>query len=427
MGNDTKRQSSEQSMKKHMNIGILAYHSACNYGANLQVLSTVGYLRRKGHNPIVINYEADEFIHFYKRITPSKLYDAFYAFRHNYMPLSKHCHTLDTLAQVIEDSKLDAIIIGSDAVAQHHPLLSRINFPTRALLSITRMTSDRYFPNPFWGTFTDLLSHSIPMALLSASSQDSNYKLFLPSLKKQMWERLQKFSYISVRDEWTKEMYSSISAGKLNVEVTPDPVFAFNANCSDIVPSKQEILEKYHLPENYLLLSFLNSRTVSLKWLEEFKLLAKQQGLACVALPFPQGIKFQHCLNYEIPSPLMPLDWYALIKYSQGYIGHNMHPIVVSLHNANPFFAFDNYGIKKFNGLYSDDYSSKIKHILSLAKLENNRVSCIQRSFVPPTPQYVFDKVLNFDKNKASCFAESYLKKYIKMMSDILQIADSLD
>ena len=104
-----------------------------------------------------------------------------------------------------------------------------------------------------------------------------------------------------------------------------------------------------------------------------------------------------------------------------------MHPIVVSLHNANPFFSFDNYGIKQFNGLYSNDYSSKIKHILSLAGLKDNRVSCIQRSFEPPIPQYVFDKVLNFDKNRARCFAESYLKKHEKMMSDILQIADSLD
>ena len=125
-----------------MNIGILAYHSACNYGANLQVLSTVGYLKRNGHNPIVINYETDDFIHFYKRVTPSNVYDAFYTFRHQTMPLSKHCHTNDTLVKVIEDCQLDAIIIGSDAVAQHHPLLSRINFPTRTLLSITKMTSD---------------------------------------------------------------------------------------------------------------------------------------------------------------------------------------------------------------------------------------------------------------------------------------------
>lgn len=403
-----------------MNIGILAYHSACNYGANLQVLSTIGYLKRKGYNPIVINYETDEFIHFYKRITPTEVYDAFYAFRHMHMPLSKHCHTVDTLAKVIEDSKLDAIIIGSDAVAQHHPLLSRLNFPTRTLFSITRMTSDRFFPNPFWGTFVGKLKKPIPMAILSASSQDSNYKLFAPSLKKEMWHQLQKFTYISARDEWTKEMYFAVSDGKLNVEITPDPVFAFNTNCSDLIPTKKEILEKYHLPENYLLMSFLNSQTVSLTWQEKFKSIANQHEISCVALPFPQGIKFQHCLDYEIPSPLMPLDWYALIKYSQGYIGHNMHPIVVSLHNTNPFFAFDNYGIKKFNGLYSNDYSSKIKHILSLAGVENNRVSCIRRSFIPPTPQFVLDNILKFNKKKVEHFSEAYFSRYETMMSDIL-------
>lgn len=403
-----------------MNIGILAYHSACNYGANLQVLSTVGYLKRNGHNPIVINYETDDFIHFYKRVIPSNVYDAFYSFRNQTMPLSKHCHTNDTLVKVIEECKLDAIIIGSDAVAQHHPLLSRINFPTRTLLSINKMTSDRYFPNPFWGTFTDNLKKPIPMAILSASSQDSNYKLFRSSTRKKMWHQLQKFTYISARDEWTKEMYNAVSDGNLNVEVTPDPVFAFNANCSDIVPSKQEILEKYHLPENYLLLSFLNSRTVSLKWLEEFKLLAKQQGLTCVALPFPQGMKFQHCLDYEIPSPLLPLDWYALIKYSQGYIGHNMHPIVVSLHNANPFFSFDNYGMKKLNGFYCNDYSSKIQHILNLAGFNDWRVSCLHRTFIAPAPKQVLNKIMSFDKKKALEFSNSYIQKYNNMMFNIL-------
>lgn len=404
-----------------MNIGILAYHSACNYGANLQVLSTVGYLRHNGHNPIVINYETDDFMHFYKRITPSIVYDAFYTFRHQTMPLSKHCHTNETLVKVIEECELDAIIIGSDAVAQHHPLLSRIKFPTRTLFTISSMTTDRYFPNPFWGTFINDLKKPIPLAILSASSQDSNYKLFTPSLKKEMWHQLQQFTYISARDKWTQEMYTAISGGKLNVEITPDPVFAFDANCSEIVPTKEEIIEKYHLPADYLLLSFLNSQTVSLKWLEEFKQLAKQQNLACVALPFPQGMKFQHCLEYEIPTPLLPLDWYALIKYSRGYIGHNMHPIVVSLHNANPFFAFDNYGIKKLNGFYSNDYSSKIKHILSLADLEENRVSCLNRSFIAPDPKYVLDKVVNFDSNKAQQFSTLYLKKYENMMSNIFK------
>lgn len=404
-----------------MKIGILAYHSACNYGANLQVLSTVGYLKRTGHQPIVINYEADDFIRFYKRITPAETYNAFYEFRHNNMPISKHCHTEEKLANMIDSLQLDAIIIGSDAIAQHHPFLSRIKFPTRTIFSVEKMTSDRYFPNPFWGTFSNYLKKQIPIAILSASSQDSNYNMFLPSLKKQMWERLQQFSYVSARDKWTKDMYKSIANGQLEVEVTPDPVFSFNPNCDDIVPTKQELQQKYNLPKKYFLLSFLNSTTVSLEWQQEFQELAEQKGISCIALPFPQGMKFKHCLKHEIPSPLMPLDWYALIKYSQGYVGHNMHPIVVSLHNANPFFAFDNYGMKKLNGFYSNDYSSKIKHILTLAGLNDWRVSCLRRSFIPPKPEYVLDKVLNFDKDKALSFSKSYLQKYETMMSNILK------
>ena len=404
-----------------MKIGILAYHSACNYGANLQVLSTVGYLKRTGHQPIVINYESEEFIRFYKHITPVETYNSFYEFRHKYMPLSHICHITEELANVIDSLQLDAIIIGSDAVAQHHPLFSRMVFPTRTICSINKMTADRYFPNPFWGTFSDYLKKPIPLAILSASSQDSNYHLFLPSMKKQMWKRLKDFKYISARDEWTKDMYKSISHRKLNVDVTPDPVFSFNLNCNDIVPTKQEILQKYHLPEKYFLLSFLNSTTVSLEWQQEFQELAEQKGISCIALPFPQGMKFKHCLKHEIPSPLMPLDWYALIKYSQGYVGHNMHPIVVSLHNANPFFAFDNYGMKKLNGFYSNDSSSKIKHILTLAGLNDWRVSCLRRSFIPPKPEYVLDKVLDFNKDKALSFSKSYLQKYETMMSNILK------
>lgn len=403
-----------------MKIGILAYHSACNFGANLQVLSTIGYLRNKGYEPYVINYEAQDYADFYRKVTPTKVYTAFENFRNEYMPITRHCSSTEDIAKVIRGFGLQAVIIGSDAVAQHHTFWERLLFPTRRVISVQSMTSDRLFPNPFWGTFTDYLQECIPMALLSASSQDSNYKYFSSTLKKQMWERLQKFAYISARDEWTKKMYYSISSGKLNVDVTPDPVFAFNQNCAEIIPTKEEILAKYNLPENYILLSFLNSRTVSLQWQHDFQLLAEQKGMACVALPFPQGMKFQHCLKYEIPSPLLPLDWYALIKYSQGYVGHNMHPIVVSLHNANPFFSFDNYGIRKFNGLWSDDYSSKIKHILNLAGLQDNRASCLRRSFVAPEPELVLSGLTGFATAKAQMFADGYLSLYEKMMSDII-------
>ena len=227
-------------MKK---VGILAYHSACNYGANLQILSTLGYLRKCGYVPFVINYEAKDFNEYYKRVTPKYIYEAYSEFRKQYMPLTCYCSSEKEIADVINELGIDAVIIGSDAVAQHHSLLERLYFPTKKIFTIVETTSDRVFPNPFWGTFYSFLDKKISMFIMSASSQDSNYRLFLPSEKKNMRGCLDLFSYVSVRDTWTKEMYEVITNGKLSPRVTPDPVFAFNFNCDDLIPSKKYILD----------------------------------------------------------------------------------------------------------------------------------------------------------------------------------------
>jgi len=108
-----------------MKIGILTYHSACNFGANLQILSSVGYLRNRGFEPFVINYEAEDYVRFYQCNTPSDVYNAYEQFRKMYMPLSKHCSSAEDIAQVVEQENVEAIIIGSDAVAQHHSFLER--------------------------------------------------------------------------------------------------------------------------------------------------------------------------------------------------------------------------------------------------------------------------------------------------------------
>lgn len=50
--------------------------------------------------------------------------------------------------------------------------------------------------------------------------------------------------------------------------------------------------------------------------------------------------------DVTISIPLNPIDWYALIKYSKGYIGERMHPIVVSLHNSVPFIVLMNMELR---------------------------------------------------------------------------------
>jgi polysaccharide pyruvyl transferase WcaK-like protein len=403
-----------------MKIGLLAYHSAINFGANLQLLSTFRYLTNAGHNPVVINWVPEDLEVFYKNKSLPEQIKACNSFRHKVWRETRLCRNSKDIAEVINEEKIQAVIIGSDAVAQHHPFLERLVFPTRTVIKVKKFTSDRLFPNAFWGDFNLYLTHSVPVAVLSASSQDSAYKMFPIKVRRQMKRTISEYKYISVRDDWTQKMIYSITSKKIKPKITPDPVFAFNQNAGTLLPSRKELMSQYDLPTNYILLSFRDYRTVSQNWINEFERLAAVENLYCVSFPFSDRVS-KGVFKKEIKLPLSPLDWYSLIKYSSGYVGHNMHPIVVALHNGVPFFSFDNYGTVKMNGYCVNDKSSKIRHILEMAEMNENRVSCLKRGFKAPSPKIVFDALKNCDKSKEIIFAKKYHSKYQRMMEEIIE------
>ncbi len=117
--------------------------------------------------------------------------------------------------------------------------------------------------------------------------------------------------------------------------------------------------------------------------IENFQREALFIGKHCVDLSIPMGIIFKYNMEYEIKSPLSPLDWYALIKYSSGYVGQNMHPIIVALHNAIPLYSFDNYGNKRFYKIISNKNSSKIFQLLKIYSATENRCTADIRFFNP--------------------------------------------
>jgi hypothetical protein len=245
--------------------------------------------------------------------------------------------------------------------------------------------------------------------------------MILGKKKKGMKEQIKKYAYISVRDTWTKNMFEYITDNTISPVITPDPVFAFNQNINKDILSKDEIIRKFTLPEKYILFSFHTPHTVSASWLTSFMDLAAHDGYSCVALRMPEGIKFSHPFEHEISSPLSPIDWYYLIKYSYGYIGHNMHPIIVCLHNAVPFFSFDQY-VKRSFFFFTDRTTSKIYHILSAAGLQNNAVSSLSFTFKKPyTSNSVYKSILSFDKSRCTDFAKRMYNNYTIMMSNILK------
>ena len=405
-----------------MKIGLLAYHAVCNFGAMLQLLSTYMFLKNHGHEPVIINWVAKDLENYYAQNTPISQIENQLKLRLQLWKETALCRTIKDVANIISNEQIDAVIIGSDAVAQHHPLFERIVFPCRNIIAINSVTSDVVFPNPFWGIWTDYLDKPVPVALMSAASQDSKYKYISKKLRKQMKERIMAFSYVSVRDVDTQKMFSFITEGQCCPSVTPDPVFAFNQNAASLVPSKEELMKKYGLSGKYMLISFKNEKrcNVSQTWLNKFQDIAKHHGIQCVSLPFSTSLSAGE-LESEIALPLNPIDWYALLKYSCGYIGNNMHPIVVCIHNTVPFFSFDNYGTKHANGLFCDSSTSKIRHILKVANLLDCRIASNSLFRRTQSPEHVFNKLQTFDKAKCKNFAQGYLNKYNEMMTKILE------
>lgn len=404
-----------------MNIGILTYHCVPNFGAQLQVLSTVECVKSLGHTPFVLNWYPKDLEEMYShRICKEQiLCHNFYTGK--YLPVTSLCQTEKDLLKAISDNKIDFILTGSDALFKYVPKAKRKYFSLRKFRYITQnVISCEDFPNnPFFCDYYESLENKIPVVALSVSSQNCPYNLMNEKERYLIGESLKRFKKITVRDEWTKEMVEFLTDIS-DIKVSPDPVFAFNNNCNKYVPSKNEILEKFSLPDKYVLLSFSN-KYVSNSYISSVITECKKQKLYPVALPMPESLR-DFGLDNTIKLPLSPIDWYALIKYSCGYIGERMHPIVVCLHNSVPFYSFDEYGVIKrhLGGLVKkvNIQSSKTYHIVKKFGFLNNLYSI--KSGQQPTAKEIVENLFSFDKNKCNMIAKKTSEEFISTITELI-------
>lgn len=408
-----------------MNIGILTYHCVPNFGAQLQTLSTVCYLRNQGHEPIVLHWYPKDLEELYGW-TPTAQIEAHNSFSSAYFPLSTLCRTEDELIGEIDKLQLDAILLGSDALFKYVPILRRVYLKMgkrRPHLVFEKVPSvERLQHNPFFGDFISKLNHSIPVSVYAVSSQNAPYTSMIRSEKLRMKEYMSNFKFISVRDTWTQKMVETIT-GDSQIAIYPDPVFAFNQNVGKHIPSKDDIIRKFDIDRDYVLLSFWTDNC-SDEYIQSLADEVRKYGLQPIMLTMPEGLRYQGT-EKAISIPLSPMDWFALIKYASGYIGERMHPIVVSLHNAVPCFAFDEYGASKLKkvifpriGKWDKD-KSKTYYIMSAAGFENNWFA--YGSNLPlPLPKVVVGKVLAFDKQRCLNFASQQYICYETGMQTVL-------
>lgn len=397
-----------------MNIGIVTHCEAINYGANLQALSTAYYLKRKGHIPIFLNW--NEYVN--ETVSKYNLKPEQYNMHINFLRdfgliVSKSCKTDDDFISEINKYSINIILVGSDAVLTVSSILDRLMI-NRKGISLKKVSSNYKFPNPFWIPYFDKITTNVKIKFLSPSCQSCRLNWLSIRKKKSMRNCLENFSVLNARDSYTAKMMRKILHTNKTIPITPDPVFAFNQNVTDLLNiNRTDFLKRFNIDNDYICISFYGKPDN--KWLIELKKAINQRGLSLVLLPMPQGSDISE-VDIKIPLPLNSIDWYFLIKYSKGYIGHNMHPIIVSIHNAIPFFSIDQHGKNLFSKF---DKSSKIYDLLSRVNLLNYRISA--KNILDIHPETIVDKLEKFDKAKLFEISEKLCNSYNQMMESLLQ------
>lgn len=380
-----------------MKIGVLTFHAACNFGANLQAYSSVCIYHQLGHQAKIINYVRESDSQYINTVNTRQFY-AHDSFVKESLPITKEVRTPEELLHLVKDEKFDLISIGADAVWR-----------------APKGANDLLF-------FADWLMN-VPVrpqvVAMSAAHMGQGFKFLPETLKKRMKEDLKKFSFISVRDEWTqKKINQDILEQHLIKHINPDPVIWLSDFTHGIpTPNDSKLSER---PYYLMTLPVRCDGNLKMReWFASFKSLVNNAGYNLIELPLPEGISgldFDYTINY----PINPLHWFTYIKHARAFCGMRFHAIVSSISSGTPFFSIDSYGssaiiprLAKMFDLYrigrAFDSKSKIRNLLRGSGFEKYRIS---GSITQISPQKVFRMLDNFDREQLVNFRDSLRKRY---------------
>ena len=389
-------------------IAIVTHCIANNFGANLQALSTAYYLKNRQYEPVFITW--GDYI---SNNTPSeqvKIHSTF--LEKNGFIVSKPCHTDQDFLNVIDEYGIQNIIVGSDCVLTYKSPQNPYKLTRKGFIK-EPIPKDYNFPNPFWLPYLKGRK-DIKRFLLSASCGGGKMGRISSPIQKEMHDLISCFDYISVRDNFTYHFLHKMLPENI-IKITPDPVFGFNHNFKEI-PSKEELKKKFNLPDDYLVVSFYRPNWPDQKWANKLKEEAHKYNYSCVGVPMPQDGR-NSSLDIDLELPLDPLDWYSLIKYSRGYIGNNMHPVIVAIHNGIPFYSYNIHGQSILRNRIQLLWTSKEYDLLKRLGLEKNVVPQPLMKWI--SPKSVIKNIIAYDRKKALEISSKMESDYIATMDEI--------
>lgn len=392
-----------------MKLGILTYHTPCNFGANLQAFASVSFFSSLGYDVKIINYirPGDEIASYCNRVQVQGHWN----FSQKKLPVTRPV-SADEIISVIEKENIDVIILGADAVWNKNDL-------------------DVYGLAWLWKS---KLAQVVKVVCLSPAFMGRTY-LDLPIEKREEFKKsLLKMSYVNTRDEWTKYIINKEIMGfDFISRINPDPVFLLDEFCKEKWENSNTFIQK----KKYYVVSFPKNfnkkqRWIKKIWLNIFMRIVHKKGYKVVELPIPEGVS-GFSFDYSVPYPIDPLQWFLWLKNAKGFIGLRFHAIVSCISAGTPFFSLDVYGrqpllIMCLNALgihifdRRTNINSKIRNLLEGSGFEKYRINGSKIHMISPFK--VFGMLENQNLDELHSFKEKNVLKFYANMNEMLSIVE---
>lgn len=279
-----------------MNIGIITFHWATNYGAILQTYALQTFLQSLGHQVQVINYKpaSHEFnvvnllknpkglLHINKYIQKKRKESLLAPFREHFLLLSEKFSNQDSLEKLA--SQYDVIISGSDQVLN----------PSFTLYGDRKHPTSAYY-----------LSFASPSTRKVAYAVSFGCNIYPDNASKYAKEWIKSFDCIGVREKSGIAIVEALGYRKPAV-IVPDPVVLCGKKVFDRI-TKPTMVRK-----SYVCVYSLRRE-----------------------LPLPKG--YNYCVIDDVHSPVSMEEWISSIIGGDFLITNSFHGMVVALLNHIPF------------------------------------------------------------------------------------------
>lgn len=394
-----------------MKIGILTFHRPANFGANLQAYSSYKYFTSLGYETKIINFVRAVDLAYKDRVCDVQR-AAHQKFVDKMLPVTKEVYTVEELQSLAKEEKFDLIAIGADAV--------------------WRSPDDDCIFFAKWLFECPELAN-VPVISMSAAHMGNGFMGISEQKRKSIKDCLDRFSYISTRDTWTRDMINrDIYNGESKVQIiNPDPVFLLDG-FNDAVWENQGLAAKgYYIMSLRANWNKGKNGKANLAWFKKFKAIVNAKGYKLVELPIPEGVSGMP-FDHTVPYPIDPLQWYLWLKNAKAYCGLRFHAIVSCISAGTPFFSIDSYGTCNYMtiilqklGLYNlaarGDENSKIRNILKDSKFEEYRID----SYINHVPaKRLFNMLETVDENDIKVLRNKFIENYTNNMQQMLQCID---